>query len=550
MASAVGIAASPSGAGYLLSSSDGGVFAVGDARFAGSSGAIRLARPVVGMATTPTGKGYWQVASDGGVFAYGDALFAGSTGAIRLAQPVVGMATTPSGRGYWLVASDGGVFAFGDARFAGSTGAIRLAQPVVGMTPTSTGKGYWLVASDGGIFAFGDARFAGSTGAIRLAQPVVGMAATPSGGGYWLAASDGGVFAFGDARFEGSAGGTGLPGRIVGIAAARTGSAYWLARSDGGVYAYPGGAFSGPGSAAPEPEPSPVPTGGSFVVGSGRSAMTFPEKPGLTVPESALSPYNGPRRFDSGTHSFSNCLVTGSRLYLPESSTASVTFRNCKFRIADTQMVLGQGGRLTIEHSLFDGALTGNEPALVLEGGGVVRYSEFVNDTDHIRLGSNSTAEWNWIHQPMAVTSEGNAHGDGIEVYYAKRENGSPASGPHVFVRNNYIAISGAEGANSALNITNDFGPIDGVRVEGNTFMNGGGYALYIRGDGYCGCGGDNRDVEVVNNRFFATSADRWAGYYGTHSWKPAVGVAQWSGNVLYRPDGSTATISQDVARP
>ncbi|MDP9387837.1 MAG: hypothetical protein M3Q48_07890 [Actinomycetota bacterium] len=121
--------------------------------------------------------GYWLVASDGGIFAFGDARFHGSTGAITLNQPIVGSAPTPSGNGYWLVASDGGIFAFGDARFHGSTGAIKLAQPIVGMASTPSGDGYWLVASDGGIFAFGDARFAGSTGALKLNKPVVAMAA-------------------------------------------------------------------------------------------------------------------------------------------------------------------------------------------------------------------------------------------------------------------------------------------------------------------------------------------------------------------------------------
>ncbi|MDP9401779.1 MAG: hypothetical protein M3P85_00265, partial [Actinomycetota bacterium] len=59
--------------------------------------------------------------------------FRGSTGAIRLNKPIVGMAPTPSGNGYWMVASDGGVFAFGDAAFLGSTGALALNQPIVGM---------------------------------------------------------------------------------------------------------------------------------------------------------------------------------------------------------------------------------------------------------------------------------------------------------------------------------------------------------------------------------------------------------------------------------
>src|SRR5438309_805659 len=77
------------------------------------------ARPTPGLpaAPTPTSGGYWLAAADGGVFALGGAAFLGSTGAIRLNRPVVGMAATPTGRGYWLVASDGGVFSFGDAPF-------------------------------------------------------------------------------------------------------------------------------------------------------------------------------------------------------------------------------------------------------------------------------------------------------------------------------------------------------------------------------------------------------------------------------------------------
>jgi hypothetical protein len=47
------------------------------------------------MAPTPSGGGYWLVASDGGIFAFGDAAFFGSTGAIKLARPVVGMAAIP-----------------------------------------------------------------------------------------------------------------------------------------------------------------------------------------------------------------------------------------------------------------------------------------------------------------------------------------------------------------------------------------------------------------------------------------------------------------------
>ena len=74
------------------------------------------AEPVPAAALNrPTANGYRLVAADGGIFAFGDSAFLGSTGALRLAKPIVGLAATPSGQGYWLVASDGGIFAFGDA---------------------------------------------------------------------------------------------------------------------------------------------------------------------------------------------------------------------------------------------------------------------------------------------------------------------------------------------------------------------------------------------------------------------------------------------------
>ncbi len=226
----VGMDATPSGNGYWLAASDGGVFAFGDARFRGSMGGTRLDQPVVDIATTPSGKGYWLVASDGGIFAFGDADFRGSMGGIRLVQPVVGMAATPSGKGYWLAASDGGVFSFGDAKFHGSMGGIPLAQPVVGMAATRSGDGYWLVAADGGIFTFGDAKFHGSMGGIRLAQPVVGMAAAPGAKGYWLVAADGGVFTFGRAKFFGSLG-LDASARAVDMDDRPNGDGYWIAAS-------------------------------------------------------------------------------------------------------------------------------------------------------------------------------------------------------------------------------------------------------------------------------------------------------------------------------
>ena len=232
--------------GYWLAASDGGIFTYGDAEFFGSTGDIRLNRPIVTMAATPTRQGYWLAATDGGMFTFGDAGFFGSTGDRTLNSPIVGMVPTRSGNGYWLVAADGGVFSFGDAEFFGSTGDIRLNQPIVGMATTVTGEGYYLVARDGGIFAFGDAEFLGSTGDIRLNSPIVGMARVPAGEGYWLVAADGGVFSFGRrARFFGSTGDIRLNSPIVGLTPSATGQGYLFTAADGGVFVFGDAPFLG-----------------------------------------------------------------------------------------------------------------------------------------------------------------------------------------------------------------------------------------------------------------------------------------------------------------
>ena len=231
--------------GYWLVGTDGGIFSYGQAKFLGSTGAMKLNQPIVGMAATPDGRGYWMVASDGGIFSYGTAGFFGSMGGKPLNQPIVGIAPTRTGKGYWMVAADGGIFSFGDAGFYGSTGSLKLNKPIVDITPTPSGRGYWMAASDGGIFSFGDAGFFGSTGAIKLVKRIQQMASTPSGKGYWMVAGDGGIFSFGDASFYGSAVEGGAEKRIVDIAPSATGKGYYITASNGAVYAYGDAKFYG-----------------------------------------------------------------------------------------------------------------------------------------------------------------------------------------------------------------------------------------------------------------------------------------------------------------
>lgn len=126
-----------------------------------------IGTPAAAFASTPTGAGYIVVGTDGGVFTFGDAMYFGSLPEIGVVpnSPIVAAAVSPSGGGYTLVGSDGGVYTFGDARFAGSLGGVHLNGPIEDMAVTPAGDGYWLSSTDGGVFAFGAAPFAGSAAA-------------------------------------------------------------------------------------------------------------------------------------------------------------------------------------------------------------------------------------------------------------------------------------------------------------------------------------------------------------------------------------------------
>ncbi len=231
--------------GYWQVGSDGGIFSFGGAQFYGSTGSMRLNKPVVGMTATPDGNGYWLVASDGGVFAYGDAGFYGSTGSITLNKPIIGMISTIDGGGYWLIASDGGVFAFGDAKFYGSAASDGLAYPVTAAAPGFLGGGYWLVDANGQVFNFGDAQNEGQPAFAPGGYRITGMAGTQSSSGYWLASANGNVADFGNAAPYGSMYGTALNAPVVGMATNVGATGYWLQGADGGIFTFGGAEFYG-----------------------------------------------------------------------------------------------------------------------------------------------------------------------------------------------------------------------------------------------------------------------------------------------------------------
>ncbi len=236
--------------GYWLVGGDGGIFSFGSAQFHGSTGDLRLQRPVVGITPTSTDAGYWLDASDGGIFAFGNAGFYGSIPGLgfgpagspgpgrKLNAPVVGMVPSSDGKGYFMVASDGGVFAFGDAHFAGSCPGIGgCTGAAVAVMPDATGAGYWLVTSSGHVYTFGDAPYFGGPGS--QGSVVTSAVRTPDGRGYWILFADGRVTGYGDAaNLGGPIGAVGGADPAAALFATADGHGYWVSSATGAVFTY------------------------------------------------------------------------------------------------------------------------------------------------------------------------------------------------------------------------------------------------------------------------------------------------------------------------
>jgi kumamolisin len=259
--------------GYWLVGGDGGIFSFGSAQFYGSTGNLRLQRPVVGITPTSDDAGYWLDASDGGIFAFGNAGFygsipglgfepAGSTGPGRkLDAPVVGMVPSADGRGYFMVASDGGVFAFGDARFAGSCPGIGgCVGAAVAVMPDASGNGYWLVTSSGNVYTFGDAPYFGGPGS--QGSLVTSAVRTPDGNGYWILFANGTVTGYGDAaKLGGPVGSVGGSDPASAIFSTADGGGYWVSSATGAVFTYGDAAYDGGMSGVPLNAPVIAATG-------------------------------------------------------------------------------------------------------------------------------------------------------------------------------------------------------------------------------------------------------------------------------------------------
>ena len=223
----VGIVPTADRGGYWLDASDGGVFSFGDTDYYGSIPGLglhpagsglpnSLNAPIVGMVASHDQGGYFMVASDGGVFAFGDAHFAGSCPGIGgCSGAAVAVMPDASGNGYWLVTATGHVYAFGDAQNYGAPGP--QASAITSAVASPDGNGYYIVDGAGQVFTYGDAVSQGNVpvGTTGGLNPATAIFASSDNGGYWVADALGKVFTFGDALGDGDMSGTELDGAII-----------------------------------------------------------------------------------------------------------------------------------------------------------------------------------------------------------------------------------------------------------------------------------------------------------------------------------------------
>ena len=222
----VGIVPTKDDGGYWLDASDGGVFSFGDTQFYGSIPGLglhpagsglpnSLNAPIVGMVPSNDDGGYFMVASDGGVFAFGDAHFAGSCPGIGgCAGAAVAVMPDSSGKGYWVVTQTGNVYGFGDAPYFGAPG--NTGSPVTSAVRTPNGGGYWILTANGTVYNYGNAgNYGDAAGSFGGSNPATAIFTTSDGGGYWMASANGTVDNYGDAPNDGGMSGTHLNGSII-----------------------------------------------------------------------------------------------------------------------------------------------------------------------------------------------------------------------------------------------------------------------------------------------------------------------------------------------
>lgn len=222
------------GNGYYLMNHEGKIHAYGDAVLYGEpiTDGFNANTPENGgdgftwdMAMTHTGNGYWVLSSEGQVYAYGDAVVFGQPVNTPTGLFAVAIESHPSAMGYWIARGDGKVYTRGAATHYGdipATGSRALkyqfgtafhgrSEAAQSLRRTSTGNGYWLMTTTGRVYNFGDAKNFGEPNPLAqhpnniFTECYWDLLPAPDDKGYLLVHANGKISHHGDIEYFGSA---------------------------------------------------------------------------------------------------------------------------------------------------------------------------------------------------------------------------------------------------------------------------------------------------------------------------------------------------------
>ena len=223
-----GIDTRADGAGYLLSSARGEMYAFGGA--AAVRNPVNFTGEIVDVALTADGRGAMAVSSAGQFYAYGTAK--PQPNPVNFSGRIVSVALTADGQGTMAVSSEGQFYAYGTAK--PQPNPVNFSGEIVDVALTADGQGTMAVSSVGQFYAYGTAK--PQPNPVNFSGRIIGLTLTANGRGAMAMSSAGQLYAYGTAKSEPNP--TKFTGEMVGLDLTADGQGAVAVSSTGQVYAY------------------------------------------------------------------------------------------------------------------------------------------------------------------------------------------------------------------------------------------------------------------------------------------------------------------------
>jgi hypothetical protein len=160
-----------------------------------------------------------------------------------------------------------------------------------------------------------------------------------------------------------------------------------------------------------------------------------------------------------------------------------VTVRRCRVLGGGhwgIRVAAGTTGAVVEDSEIVPATPSTSMDAVRAEGGFTGRRLEIAGTADGLKAGTGSRLEGSWIHD---LATGPDTHNDAVQIL----------GGSDIVLVGNRL-----EGAsNAAVMVSTEFGPVQGLLLQGN-WLDGGGYTLNLRG----GPHGVPQGLRVVSNRF------------------------------------------------